>query len=373
MRDLLLWLSFTVSLHFVTPSVLIAQIDDVGRTDSTLVQDTVIRGSDAYLSPSTAGEWLPSEAARHDWTIEVAPLWMQRSRASRYEIGRFVLPSGSTLETLDARDAAFGFKLGMRAEASKSVDEFLRLQAVFAFIDGWNETEVTTGPGASRGVSRLFGSASVLDGGIGDAFHYSAQTSLYSGELNLDRQFNPSGTRWIGGLRYFHFADSMNLAADDRLAGFSSRDIEFLSVDARNDLIGFQVGIEQPLRRGRLTLSLFSRVGGFMNFTRQTTNSSGIAGQFPGAESDSGELAIASSLEGGLRARLRITNWLHLLGSYSFLGLRGVATASGQLAATNNVSGLLAVNGLPLDQLDFVDHDSSLWMHGFTATAEIIW
>jgi hypothetical protein len=110
-----------------------------------------------------------------------------------------------------------------------------------------------------------------------------------------------------------------------------------------------------------------------INFLRQQTENSGVAGSFPESSLTVSDVALSTVTEFGLQARVKLKEWLNLQGGYRVMSLQGLALAPNQIPLMSTVDGVLPLAGLPVDIQDRAEHGSSLWLHGFTISIEVVW
>ena len=295
-------------------------------------------------------------------------MWLGRTRGNEYEIGRFVTAGGDTAARLTSRDVDYHLDAGIYIDTSFAIKNNDRLQLVYSMIDDWNEFEQLANPGASTGFSPLLGSASSPASAVGDSFLYSTQSQFFNAELNRLRPVGDKGTQLTQGIRFIHFGD--NLSAEGiQVSGLS----EVTRIASDNNLLGLSVGLQRPFGHGRITWLGFAKASLMVNFLRQKSNNSGLAGSFPAADVEVSDVGLSTVTEFGLRARIKLKEWLSLQGGYRLMSMQGLALAPDQIPLISTVDGFLASNGLPVDIQERVEHSGAVWLHGFTASIEVVW
>ena len=302
------------------------------------------------------------------WLFDVSPMWLSRSRGEEYEIGRFVTAAGDTSARLTSRDVDYQLEAGLYVDTSFAIEGTDRLQFIFSMIDDWNEFEQVANPGASTGFSPILGSAAPPSSAIGDSFLYSSRSQFFNVELNRLRAMGDKGTRLTQGLRFIHFGDNFD-AQGIQASGLT----ETTRVAADNNLIGLSIGLERPFGHGRVSWLAFAKASAMLNFLQQQTENSGVASSFPESSLTVSDVGLSTVTELGLQARIKLKEWLNLQGGYRVLSIQGLALAPDQIPLISTVDGILPLSGLPLDLRDRVDCGGSIWLHGFTATIEVVW
>ena len=177
-------------------------------------------------------------------------------------------------------------------------------------------------------------------------------SSLKSGEINFRRAYSDWIT-WLVGFRWIEINE--NLSAD--FGGVASH-----NVATNNTLLGGQLGVDAVLWDFGPNWSLtgIAKAGVFGNDADALTTTTGIGGALPLVAVTSGQASFLGEI--GLNARYRWTDRLTLIGGYNLLWITGVALAPEQLATTNVVTGIAAVNS-----------DGTLFYHGANLGLEYAW
>lgn len=176
---------------------------------------------------------------------------------------------------------------------------------------------------------------------------------------------------WLGGFRYFHFADNLQYAAslDDSMVNGSPDDL-YYNADLTNDLFGFQLGSQLNYCFGRRTnFYATSKVGVYNNHSRlltrlgtdaqnatlndtRTPANPGNGGDYDFDESKN-NIAFLSEIGSGIGIRLS-PKWTGTIG-YRAVIVSGVATSPDNIRSTfanfndvadYNTSGCLILHGL---------------------------
>lgn len=307
------------------------------------------------------------------WFVDVAPLWLQRDRSMRFEVGRFMDDAGNTTSRLHTRDVHFDFETGLRIAFGFGISEETVFEFVWEGIGDWEERQTLHNPRQVSGYSNYLGTASPAFNGIGDSFQYDVASEFFSGEFNLKRHLGGHKTELLAGFRYIYFRDWLSLTGSDTISQTGLGMTESTSIRTRNNMFGLQIGLERPLTTEVIRITFFAKAGAFFNVANQYTSNTGAGLLFPAIDEKQSELAIAGLTELGFTGRARLKSWLYLVGSYRVIHLTSLALAPEQLSGVNTVGGLLAANNKQVYLDDRVEVDSSVWMHGFTASLEFVW
>lgn len=302
------------------------------------------------------------------WVIDVSPMWLGRTRGNEYEIGRFVTPAGDTAARLTSRDVDYHLDAGLYIDTSFGTEDNDRLQLIYSMIDDWNEFEQLPNPGGTTGISSLLGAAAISNSVVGDSFLYSTRSQFFNAELNRLRPVGDNGTQLTQGIRFIHFGD--NLSAEGiQFSGLS----EVTRIASDNNLLGLSMGLQRPFGHGRITWLGFAKASLMVNFLRQKSNNSGLSGSFPAANVDVSDVGLSTVAEFGLRARIKLKEWLSLQGGYRLMSIQGLALAPDQIPLISTADGFLPSSGLPIDIQERIEHSGAVWLHGFTISMEVIW
>jgi hypothetical protein len=202
----------------------------------------------------------------------------------------------------------------------------------------------------------------------------------HSAEINFlgsTGPYGPYGTSrftWLAGFRYFRFDDNLEFASDPIDTNFTGAAPEiYYNIDVDNNLYGFQLGGRGEIFVSqRMSLDLGTKFGVFGNHINHHSRIGGSAGDavinngpFNGQPFNVTSTADSISFLGELKAGASywLTNNWRITGGYRAVGITGLALAADQIP--------LDLRGI--NDVDAVDTDGSLILHGAYAGAEFTW
>lgn len=189
----------------------------------------------------------------------------------------------------------------------------------------------------------------------GEEVTQTASSRLHSFQLNRTR-LGWDVVQSHLGLRYIWFEDEYQLQSRN-VFGESGR----LSLDARNQLIGPEVGVKLFYDVGRrISFSSHWKLGGYLNAYRSSTylENDGVQEL---SNSDSGT-GFSASFDLGVNAHVHLTQRMRLRGGYGILWLWDVASVSGNFPYTLTPSSGTSTN----------DSESAIF-HGANVGLEFYW
>lgn len=189
----------------------------------------------------------------------------------------------------------------------------------------------------------------------GEEVTQTASSRLHSFQLNRTR-LGWDVVQSHLGLRYIWFEDEYQLQSRN-VFGESGR----LSLDARNQLIGPEVGVKLFYDVGRrISFSSHWKLGGYLNAYRSSTylENDGV----PEVNNSDSGTGFSASFDLGVNAHVHLTQRMRLRGGYGILWLWDVASVSGNFPSTLTPSSGTSTN----------DSESAIF-HGANVGFEFYW
>ncbi len=297
------------------------------------------------LSPVADAEATEESAAASRWDLDAAALLLRRDRGGTVVFAQeFSASTGDLIGRRSTNDLRYGLEPGARLGLTYRFRDDWAAGITYFGLDEWDESTALVNSNPA-GPNTLL--SPVL---IGTPAEFSTftrsigaqmQSELHSLEFALRKDVAPD-TRIGAALRYVRFDDDLRIRADGE-AGFDRR-FDESTVEARNELLGGQVGIEHTFRSRRLSVEISGNVGLLHNWNDQEISE--VAGT-PGAGADvryafvSGDGTRATGLlEFGVTARYRVHRNVQLSAGYQLMSLHGLALAPEQLDFVRDDAGL---------------------------------
>jgi len=249
------------------------------------------------------------------WTVTADALFLHRSAATGQKLAS-VYPT--SIEAINSRELTFDHEAGPRVSLIRHTRSCWDIEFNWMSIDGWNSAQSLGGPG--------YYSASLS---IGSVTHMRNPTFVYgsdlrSAELNFRRPLGDcltllAGYRWVG------LDERYRVDGTDSQSNHSS-----FTIDAHNQLHGFQMGAEATLLRpcSWLQLEAFAKAGVFGMSVNQRTQFvwSGGAPYGTGTASETSFLG-----EIGLLGKARLNDHWSLRAGYQLMWIDRLALAPKQI------------------------------------------
>ena len=267
---------------------------------------------------------------RSGWYFRSEALWLKRDRSGPQRLADLI--PFTTSPVLTTKDVDFDHAPGFRCVLGRQLDADTSLELTYSGLNSWSESGTVDYPFApipEPALAYLYFPS--------QHFRFDYSSELHNLELGLRQRLRTSADSSISllaGLRYLHLQDDMTLTGS--LVTPVPLDVEVLHCDARNHLLGLQLGGEYARQVGRhMTVSLAGKAGLLANFADQDLGYAvlpalGPAWSFAASEQD---VALASSLDLSLRVNLWLTRNLLLRGGYEVFYLSGLALAPDQTSS----------------------------------------
>ncbi len=259
------------------------------------------------------------------WTVWTEVMFLRRSDSDSVPL---VLSQNDGSTLLNANNLEFNHQAVPRIFLIRDYCNCYGWEVGYFGNESWN----TTGEGGGPISPALVGPGQTIGATApGTVFQAAYGTDLHNVEFNLRRRTSECVT-WIAGFRFVELQDQLRAGAVVPATG------DLYSIDAMNQLYGFQVGANAQLIhcQQRFHVDGIFRAGIYGNNAKQTTQSV-LGGQIPNAvpslTASTSETSFVGEL--GLRGVYQLTNTFAVYGGYSMLWLEGVALAPEQLAVTN--------------------------------------
>ena len=288
------------------------------------------------------------------WDVSVDALWLERSTGKGVWLGSTDYwnpsPNPPPRDSLWSDDVLFPLEPGMRVQLIGQISERSDVEVV-----GWGLQQWSVGRaiyGDPNGWTVLAYSpplhTSALIGGFDNNVSYTYKSQVANVEFNQRYRFNtydPFHTAaWMLGVRYFYLSDDFALSGSDLSVPAS----ETLDWKTKNNLIGFQAGLQWARGWDRFQLSTEAKVGLYANIYSQkgVDSVSGSSGAQP-YDLSHGSTDLAFLGEISLLARYRVSSCFWLRAGYQYYYAAGLAMGPRQLGGFD-ANGDVGLDGLSL-------------------------
>jgi hypothetical protein len=256
---------------------------------------------------------------------------------------------------VSSRDLFGTYGLGGRTSLTRVRSDITEFEVAYTGIYDWTRDDWALGDNNLE----LAGAVALASFDFFDADRMTVQyqTNLHSVEINWLQMYVADTRKWVFGFRYLNWSDALSIQSYDRDSGTSD-----MRIDASNDLLGLQAGVNQSVEWG-LGETLFKlRAGIFQNFASQDTLINDLDNTFPlrdvgASDSDTaalGELNMSHSFNPTSNTELRI--------GYNLIWIHGLARAPSQVDLTDNAASSTQI---------FL-HDAA-FLHGANAGFSVRW
>jgi hypothetical protein len=287
------------------------------------------------------------------WYASANALFLRREQIKNTLI---VVDDGGGLGTPVLSTGAFDFgsySTGTEFTLGYQLDETVALEMSYFGLQEWNSSAVASGNN-SLSLPGLFAltTADYLFADHVDA-HY--ESKVHNAEFNYKQTMY--GLTFLGGFRYFHVGEEINLRFRDNDSGTSD-----FNVSALNNLYGGQMGVGWTECFGPLTLEVLGKAGVYGNqaSVRQNVRDLNNTVQLRDIKASSSRAAFVGEV--GFNTVWQVTQWLAFRGGYRVLWLDGIATAPANIDLTDG----------PNAATEILDR-SSILVHGAHVGAELRW
>jgi hypothetical protein len=270
------------------------------------------------------------------WMLTADLLVLARTSSNSYPILRCVqcIPPHHLYQrhtVLDASDLDYGSSLGYRVSASRMVACGWGVEAAFLGIDdNWNHNGHFTGQYELNGHGFTIGAIPDPDPNnwIDVDFYVRGDSSLYSGEVNVTRNFCDWATL-RAGMRWIRFKESLLV---DELSVTPDLD---LCANTENQMYGPQLGVDLKLLELWCRLRLNATINCAVLYNHATSKvTSYVVG--PPLCNSANEVALAGEL--GLNLKYRVMDHVAVRCGFYTLALHNVALAPDQIRSSDVVS-----------------------------------
>lgn len=287
------------------------------------------------------------------WYASANALWLKREQIKSTLI---VVDDGGGLGTPVLNTGAFDFgsyQPGMEFTLGYQLDPTVAIEMSYFGLQEWSSSAVADGNN-SLSLPGLF-ALSTADFLFADHVDANYESKVHNAELNYKQTMY--GLTFLGGFRYFHVGEEINLRFRDNDSGTSD-----FNVSALNNLYGGQLGVGWHECFGPVTLEVLGKAGVFGNqaSVRQNVKDLNNTVQLRDIKASSARAAFVGEV--GFNALWQLTDWLAVRGGYRVLWLDGIATAPANIDLTDG----------PNAATEILDR-SSMILHGAHVGAELRW
>jgi hypothetical protein len=256
------------------------------------------------------------------WIFSGDVVVLQRSAPRSQRL--FVNRTGSfDTDPINAKNVYFPVEFGPKVSAVRRGPDGWELEVAYFQMDGFAAQAIV--PGQSVLVTDVNSGFAVIDP------QYRYTSALYSGELNLRRQW----TEWLNLLAGFRMGQLNEHYRAGGMGGGTAPVPVSLNVDTFNYMYGLQLGADAEIYNmgGPLLVNVFCKGGGFTNRASQNNRriQTGLSDESLGAQHD--QLAFLG--ETGAVVSYAVTRNIAVRASIEAAWLEGVALAPEQIAETN--------------------------------------
>ncbi|MFH1922632.1 MAG: BBP7 family outer membrane beta-barrel protein [Planctomycetota bacterium] len=308
--------------------ILQEQVVDEGYSTAAVPGDDFCGEPSCDIGPCCPG---PS------WCFTAGMLIMERSRPEDTTLVTDSYQTGGA-ELLNGNDLDFGFQGGFEFSAiRRNVHRTCwDLEARYVRIDGWEATRdpVYSEAGAVVQYIRPIGDTE-FDGTISGSY----DSHFDSFELNLRRPFCCGAYTFLAGFRFAELDERAALTHNID----SGYELTTHDVRAINDLYGFQLGADARLWQCRCwSADTFLRAGVYSNRVVSNVAVTQTGGPDYVARAEDNHTSFLGEL--GVTATYRLNPCTALTAGYQLMWLEGVAVASDQVAVSDPIGGITAVD-----------------------------
>lgn len=269
------------------------------------------------------------------WTVWANALFLHRSTPNdAILVTDTFAPGGNVL--LDASDFNFDYEPGWEIGLGRRLGPTWGLEGRYFNVDSWR---AVTAPVVSAVGSAVRYATPVGNVEFPNQFHATYRSELESVELNARRAVNP----WLDvlfGVRFVELKDGSLAMVRDIGPGLN---LSTHSINAYNALTGFQAGADVTLfSRGRLSLEGLFKAGIYGNAGRNSVSITQNVGSDFASAATTGHTAFVGEL--GFTAAYQITDALCARAGYQLVWIEGVALASDQVAVSDPLNGVAALD-----------------------------
>lgn len=329
---------FLASLLVICGSLRTSKADEPARLRIT---DGQVAAGTASLSDATPA---PSPAIAYDattldsifdkpdfpWYTKVEAVLLRRTPLNNQIIvvedpSAGTNPVAVSVARLDANEISFNNNAqpGLGLTLGRQIDNVSAVEISYFGLYNWTSGAVVNGANSLS----LPGTIAITtqDFFLADEVAVSYESHLNNMEINYKQTIN--GLSLLGGFRYINIDEEFNMRFHDVDTGTSN-----YVIHTANNLIGGQVGLGWHWGVGdRLEADWFSKVGVFGNAQYMNQWMADFGNLLPRRDFTDHSTHTAFVAEVGVNVRLRVTEWMTILGGYRFIWLDGLALAPQQV------------------------------------------
>lgn len=304
-----------------------------------------------WLPNPSPGLGLVPGASNPRWDYDVDALWLVRDTGGGVGLGftdSDVSHHFRTVRTdrLWSDDVLFPMEPGIRFQLIGRITDQMAVEATCWGLQDWSVGRTIYGDQAGGHV--LAHSSWLQTPDFDNSLGYTYSSQVANVELNQRFKlytFDPyRAFSWLWGVRYFHLSDDFTVSGSDLYTGTN----ETLNWQAKNNLIGMQLGLQWDWGWDRFQLSTGAKIGLFANiYSQQGTDSASGTAAFQSFDVSHGSTDLAALFEFSVLLRYRITSCMWLRAGYQYCGVGGLALGPRQLDGYDT-SGGVELDGLSL-------------------------
>jgi len=354
----LVWLALLAQASTANEILEILEAPAVPVDDSPSPSDIVVREPELFANcghePADGDKGYACNCGPR-WTVTLGAIYLSRSNPGSAALVADGFPPGSNT-ILDAGQFDFRTAWGFETSAIRhnAFGTAWDIEGRYFGVNNWN---ATVGP-----IDSISGSVVLYADPMGNDDVPSTMDAIYNSQLN---SFELNGRRaWNSWLQFL--AGVRHLELDERGLSISQdigpgSNLATHQIGAVNQLWGFQTGLDaRLLRRGRVELTSFARVGVYGNSMDNSVLITQSAGPTYASQASATGAAFVGEL--GFVGLYRLTDRWSLRATYQMLWLDSVAVASDQVAVSNPQAGTATV-----------DRSGDVFYHGGFLGAQFNW
>jgi len=273
----------------------------------------------------------------YDMTFMAGMQWLSRTGGLFEQTLVVEIPPLSTpLLNSESLDFEGQFRPGAIFQLGLNADQVSGVDLIYWGLNSYDTRQTLTNPS-------LMGLAGTLqlatnDFIFSDFFQLDYESTLHNAEANY-RQTIEQGTLLIG-FRYFNLDERLDILSRNANTQTSSDYI----VDARNHLVGGQVGAGWHHDWTRVRLALDTKFGVFANVASQETFLGDFGNTFVRRSYRAESMPVSMISDSTLSLKTQLTDWLAFDVGYRLMWVGNVALAPNQLDLSDSPAGTTVMN-----------------------------
>jgi len=272
-------------------------------------------------------------------------------------IGPVLVRQGGLLgpPLISSGDLKGTYGLGARTTLTRIRSEITEFEVSYFGIYDWTRDATTHGNNNLTLAGPV--ALATFDYFNADTMTVYYETNLHNLEANWLQMFVGETRKWVVGFRYLNFEETLGIQSFDADSGTSD-----MRVDASNDLLGFQAGVNQSIEWG-LGLTMLKLRGGLLhNMASQDTLINDLNNTFVLRDVGASDSDLATLGELGISHTFSPTDSIDFRLGYNMIWIEGLARASTQVDLSDNGASSTAI---------FMD--GSAFLHGASAGLSMRW